>query len=92
MITEYQNQQDLQNLEGFTGFSPFMLLSGKQPAGTADPPSRILRETRDHKSECYTAHTRTEENTNHFQSFHWKKTPTVSSSTQSNSLIRLPCY
>lgn len=49
-----------------------MLVSGNQPAGTANPPSGILRETRDHKSECYTAHTRTEENTKHFQSFHWK--------------------
>jgi len=60
-------------LESFTGFSPIALLSGKQPAGTADPPSGILRETRYCKSVSYAACTGTQENTKYFQSFHWKK-------------------
>lgn len=57
--------------EDFIGLSPFIVLFGEQPAGTADPPPGILEETRDYyKSECCTTHTRIEDSTKLSLSFH----------------------
>lgn len=51
-----------------------MVLLGEQPAGTAEPSTGMLEETRDYyKSECCATHTRTEGSTKFFCLFTEKK-------------------
>lgn len=47
-----------------------MVLFGEQPAGTTDPPTGMLQETRDYyKSECCATHIRIEGSTKFFYPF-----------------------